>query len=684
MAGNNNDLCSVCLRKVSSNARKLKCDTCSHHIHKNCTNLYKKDLDEIINEDRNWSCLDCNETNFPFNNISDDDLFYASLKNNGTAGEIIVNNSLDKLFIPFEINDNDYIYQDVDSDPDIHFYNQNQLISNLNSKYYLEKEFSKYISPTLGKENECMSFIHLNIRSAKANLKSFEAYLESLDYSFDCIGLSETWFNESNSDSYNITGYNKIDKKRISSQGGGVSLLLKEDIKFKERTDLCIVNNDVECIFVEALLTKKVLIGVIYRPPNRKINDFNENLKSILDQIDLALLPCYLMGDTNINVINHVIHKETDDYLDLVYSKGLIPVINRPTRVTDHSATLIDHIFTSHYTASNFYQGILVTDITDHYPIFHVAHFEKLSKDVDEYYYKRSMSSDNYASFYNDISQVNWNEVTNSQNCQMSFSLFYEKIKFYFNKSFPLKRVKKGYKNKLPWLTDGLKNSIKFKNKLYVKSLKHDTVLNKIQYKEFKLSLKKLMTQREKDYFNEMIENNKSNMKKTWDIIKCVIGKKKQSLKYSEFIVNGQITNDRNVIANKFNEYFANIGPNLSKDIPESCTSFKKYLKHNYIETFFVKNIESDEIRKIIMSLKDGAPGIDSIPAAVLKHSVDLISLPLSHVCQLSLTEGYFPSELKLSKIIPLYKAKDPSVFNNYRPISLLSVFFKNTGTNHV
>ena len=229
-----------------------------------------------------------------------------------------------------------------------------------------------------------------------------------------------------------------------------------------------------------------------------------------------------------------------------------------------------------------------------------------------------------------------------------------------------------------------MKNSIKFKNKLYVKSLKHDTVLNKIQYKEFKLSLKKLMTQREKDYFNEMIENNKSNMKKTWDIIKCVIGKKKQSLKYSEFIVNGQITNDRNVIANKFNEYFANIGPNLSKDIPESCTSFKKYLKHNYIETFFVKNIESDEIRKIIMSLKDGAPGIDSIPAAVLKHSVDLISLPLSHVCQLSLTEGYFPSELKLSKIIPLYKAKDPSVFNNYRPISLLSVFFKNTGTNHV
>ena len=77
------------------------------------------------------------------------------------------------------------------------------------------------------------------------------------------------------------------------------------------------------------------------------------------------------------------------------------------------------------------------------------------------------------------------------------------------------------------------------------------------------------------------------------------------------------------------------------------------------------------------MSLKDGAPGIDCIPASVLKHTIDLISSPLSHVCQLSLSEGYFPSELKLAKIMPLYKANDPSLFNNYRPISLLSVFSK-------
>ena len=119
-----------------------------------------------------------------------------------------------------------------------------------------------------------------------------------------------------------------------------------------------------------------------------------------MDRIKFAQLPCYLMGDTNINVINHVSHKETGDYLDLMYSKGLVPVINRPTRVTDHSATLIDHIFTSCITASNFYQGILVTDITDHYPIFHIAHFEINKEPTDEYIYKRNMSTSSYTSFF--------------------------------------------------------------------------------------------------------------------------------------------------------------------------------------------------------------------------------------------------------------------------------------------
>ena len=50
---------------------------------------------------------------------------------------------------------------------------------------------------------------------------------------------------------------------------------------------------------------------------------------------------------------------------------------------------------------------------------------------------------------------------------------------------------------------------------------------------------------------------------------------------------------------------------------------------------------------------------------------------PLTHVTNLSLSQGIFPDELKKAKVIPLYKANDPMLFNNYRPISLLPLFSK-------
>ena len=75
--------------------------------------------------------------------------------------------------------------------------------------------------------------------------------------------------------------------------------------------------------------------------------------------------------------------------------------------------------------------------------------------------------------------------------------------------------------------------------------------------------------------------------------------------------------------------------------------------------------------------MKDGAPGIDNISASVLKYVNEEVLAPLTHICQLSLDQGQFPSQLKLAKIIPLFKSKDPSTFSNYRPISLLSIFSK-------
>ena len=93
--------------------------------------------------------------------------------------------------------------------------------------------------------------------------------------------------------------------------------------------------------------------------------------------------------------------------------------------------------------------------------------------------------------------------------------------------------------------------------------------------------------------------------------------------------------------------------------------------------SMFVTPVPEPEMKKLIMQLNDGAPGRDGVTAKSLKCITDHIAMPLSGLANLSFTQGIFPKDLKIAMVSPLYKAKDPMIFSNYRPISLLSSFSK-------
>ena len=79
-----------------------------------------------------------------------------------------------------------------------------------------------------------------------------------------------------------------------------------------------------------------------------------------------------MLGDNNINLLNVDKHAPRQDFADAMFSHCFFPVINKPTRVTE-SATLIDNIFYNNYVEnSNSLAGILYTDISDHFPVYHI------------------------------------------------------------------------------------------------------------------------------------------------------------------------------------------------------------------------------------------------------------------------------------------------------------------------
>ena len=264
---------------------------------------------------------------------------------------------------------------------------------------------------------------------------------------------------------------------------------------------------------------------------------------------------------------------------------GLILLINRPTRVTNKSATLIDHFFSNNYINNlSMYQGVMVTDITDHYPIFHITHSLENLTAPEEYYMTRKMNVNNYDKLKKAVSQFDWSNVMNDNSCKNAFTLFYDNVKSMYDNAFARVKIKRKYNNKLPWLTEALKLSIQNKNKLYIKTKQHDTAYNKMEYIKYKIMLHKLMKLQEKTYYSNLINLYKNNLRKTWDTIKMMINKSKKKVTVSQFYVDGSLTKDNKIIADRFNHYFAHVGSELAKKIPNASTTFSKFCKGNFAQ----------------------------------------------------------------------------------------------------
>ena len=132
---------------------------------------------------------------------------------------------------------------------------------------------------------------------------------------------------------------------------------------------------------------------------------------------------------------------------------------------------------------------------------------------------------------------------------------------------------------------------------------------------------------------------------------------------------------DQFIIVNKFNEYFINIGPELANQINKSGNKhFKDYLntKHDSVFTFY--EINNMDIVKVINRLRSGNDGIST---KLLKFLKDALVEPLKLIINQTFVNGIFPDNLKIAKVIAIFKKDKETLFSNYRPISLLPAFSK-------
>lgn len=620
---------------------------------------------------------------FPFSSLDNDQL--STLLSHSACASSEINHIIDinrirhLSFNPFTLNDTNEVLDGLNDSDAIHFPKQSEILDSCN--YFLEDDFNLKFSKV--KDTNPMSLIHFNVRSLSKNYEKLQNYLELLQLEFTAIALSETWIKDTHDISFtNIPGYKFIHKDRLSKSGGGVGLYLKENIPHKIRKDLICVSGD--SLFLEITHNNKaMLIGVIYRPPDSDCAEFVKEVENILVTIDNEHKLCMLTGDFNLDLLNYSNHSPTSNFVDLMFSYSYFPIISKPTRVTAHSASLIDNIFTNDLNICTT-SGILVSDISDHFAIFQINNSEtKISNERSKPEYKRMFNDKNIANFSHSLRNVNWDNLDSFLSPNEAYNYFVNEISSLLDKHFPLQKVNKRYRKlRKPWMSLGLSTSCKKKSNLYYKYIKNPTEYRSTKYKVYRNKLNHLIHEAKKNYFSTQLELAKNDLKQTWNVIKLALNKNAcTGPKYpSEFkSLDGRKITNKNDAANGFNDFFINVGPNLDKDIPPADRNdFLKYLSNDTNKHFAFVPTTSKEINQIISSLKNkSSAGYDEIPTFLIKKVGNSLSAPLSRIINLSLSKGVFPDKLKIAKVIPLYKADDPTLFSNYRPISILPTFSK-------
>ena len=362
--------------------------------------------------------------------------------------------------------------------------------------------------------------IHQNIRSFNCNIDKFLLYILNLKTSPDVIILTETFFGPNNF--HEISGYVGYHVYRTDKIGGGVSIFVKDEYMSTQSLQLCFVNDDAEICSVNVKISPNYTIHIVgyYRPPSASVEAFcnilDDQILTSFNTRDNILLT----GDANINLFNNI-NTGVVRYTDILYGYGFIPYITLPTRVTDLSCTLIDHIWAK--THINMKSGLFDSDISDHRAVFLCM---KVPRNDHSTICKkfRNHSAGNLQNLREKLKLFLENfGIYDGLSVDHRVSIFITKLYNLYNECCPINsKVYPSYKLTKPWLDDDLIKLSKIKQNLYSDFKRGD--VSRSVYAYFKNEYTSILRRCKINYYRDKFEVCMGDIRKTWDNIKGIIG----------------------------------------------------------------------------------------------------------------------------------------------------------------
>ena len=166
------------------------------------------------------------------------------------------------------------------------------------------------------------------------------------------------------------------------------------------------------CVEVEKKNLKNIVLNLDYPPPNGYHEELENYFKSLLLKREISHRGIISARDFTVNLLDFHANKVVQSFVNFMFRFEVIPTINKPMHVTRQTATVIDHITTNSLMHTGFRSGIIITDISDHFPIFFYYKYIAEKKDAKkEFIYKRRFSDQSIGTFTLRFHDINWSKV---------------------------------------------------------------------------------------------------------------------------------------------------------------------------------------------------------------------------------------------------------------------------------
>ena len=450
-----------------------------------------------------------------------------------------------------------------------------------------------------------------------------------------------------------------------------------------------------ETITVELTLNKKkwCLISA-YKSPNKVTDaEFQSEMENLIERTTSMFDNILILGDMNYDMTSDQKSKPLRDLMDIFSLKNLI---STPTFTSIHGDSLIDVALTPK-PASFTNHAIIDIGCSDGHSMIaavtklHAPHIAPRTVIYRSYktLVEKNLRSDmacipfSVCNVFDDPDDVLW-----SQNHLINDIL---------SEHVPLK-TKKVRGNQPAFMNRVLRNNIMKKTRLHRRFRKFPTPHNWELFRKQRNITTTIRRRSINQYFVERCgEGPKSD--NFYATIKPFISSKFKTCNNIMIEDDSNVITEPNKVAEKFNDFFANVAKNIGQDknLPQSdafpetkdfVEDSVRYhsndisiqsIKNDCVnESFNFKHTNVSTVEKIIKSLNvKKATGVDNIPAKILKMSCDIIAPQFVRLFNTCVDTGKFPEDAKLAQVTPIFKKENPLQIKNYRPVSILTTTSK-------